>query len=117
MAEQPGAHSAERQYAFAVALTIYSALKQTPKGRTTAKRQEKSVKTKELHFPLDENNYIEFLESILEKHGKTQYKVSSMQWFSFKYIVPKIKRYDPPIFPVAGLTNFYLVSVQARQWM
>ena len=69
MLDQPNAHP-ERDYAFTVALTVYSGLKQSSKGKgTTTKQQEKSVKTKELHFSLNNNNYIEFLESILEKHS------------------------------------------------
>ena len=82
-----------RQYAFTVALTVYAALKQSAKGKSTAKRQEKSVKTKELLFPLNEDNYVKFLESVLEKHGQTQYKVSKKQWFSFKFTMAKMKGY------------------------
>ena len=94
MLDQPNAHP-ERDYAFTVALTVYSGLKQSSKGKgTTTKQQEKSVKTKELHFSLNNNNYIEFLESILEKHSQTQYKVSHKQQFLFKYAMPKIKKYD-----------------------
>ena len=86
---------AERQYAFTVALTVYSALKQSSKSKsTTTKRQEKSIKTKELFFPLNKDNYIEFLGSILEKHGQTQYRVSSKQRFLFKFTMPKTKRYN-----------------------
>ena len=93
MSEQPETSSANRQYAFAITLTVYSPLKQPSKGgKTVSKQLEKSVKMKQLLFSLDEANYIEFLESVLKKHGKTQYKVSSKQWFSFKYITPKMKR-------------------------
>lgn len=81
----------EKNYAFTVALTVYSALKQSSKGKSTVKKQEKSVKTKELLFQLNEDNYVEFLESILEKHGRTQYKVSNKHRFSFKFT--KTKRY------------------------
>ncbi|KAG6370349.1 hypothetical protein JVT61DRAFT_12157 [Boletus reticuloceps] len=83
--------STEKQYAFTVALTVYSMLKQSSKGKSTAKKQEKSVKTKELLFPLNEDNYIEFLESILEKHGQTQFKVSKKHRFSFKFTMAKTK--------------------------
>ncbi|KIK73909.1 hypothetical protein PAXRUDRAFT_150104 [Paxillus rubicundulus Ve08.2h10] len=61
--------------------------------KSTTKQQEKSLKTKELLFPLNKDNYIEFLENILKKHGQTQYKVSSKQQFSFKFTLPKTKRY------------------------
>ena len=86
---------AERQYAFTVALTVYSALKQSSKSKsTTTKWQEKSIKTKELFFLLNKDNYIKFLGRILEKHGQTQYRVSSKQWFSFKFTMPMTKRYN-----------------------
>ena len=55
-----------------IALTVYSLLKQPSKGgKTVSKQLEKYVKTKQQLFSLDEADYIEFLESILEKHGKT----------------------------------------------
>ena len=89
MLDQPNAHP-ERDYAFTVALTVYFGLKQSSKGKgTTTKWQEKSVKTEELHFSLNDDNYIEFLESILEKHSQTQYKVSHKQQFSFRYTMPR----------------------------
>ncbi|KIK73595.1 hypothetical protein PAXRUDRAFT_178013 [Paxillus rubicundulus Ve08.2h10] len=86
MSDQP----AKRQYAFTVALTVYSTLKQS-KGKSTTKWQEKPVKTKEMLFPLNENNYVEFLESVLEKHSQTKYRVSCKQRFSFKFTMPKTK--------------------------
>lgn len=120
MFEQPGlgAQSTERQYAFAVALAVYSTFKQLSKARaTTVKWQEKSIKTKELLFPLNKTNYIDFLESMLEKHGKAQYKVSSKQWYSFKYIILKTKRFDFSYSQSPNLTKFYLASVShVRQW-
>ena len=96
MSEQSQALEPERQYyAFAMALTIYSKLKKSNlKGKTSTKHEEKSVKTKKLLFALEENNYLKFLEGILKKHEKKQYKVSSKQQFSFKFIASKIKGYD-----------------------
>ena len=95
-----------QHYPFAVALTVYSKLKQlTSKGRASTKREEKSVKTKELLFALKENNYLEFLEGILEKHEKRQYKVSSKQCFSFKFIAPKAKRFDAIFSPFASSSH------------
>ena len=101
-----------------MALTVYLTIKQSSKAEvTTAKQQEKSIKTKKLLFPLDETNYIHFLESMLEKHGKAQYKVSSKQWYSFKYIILKTKRFDFSYSQSPNLTKFYLASVShVRQW-
>ncbi|KAG6377874.1 hypothetical protein JVT61DRAFT_14660 [Boletus reticuloceps] len=99
--QSASAQPAEKDYAFTVALTVYSALKQLSKGKSVAKRQEKTVKTKQLAFSLNEGNYIEFLESILEKHGQTQFKVSRKQFFSFKFTMPKMKKYMPKVFSVA----------------
>ena len=84
----------ERQHVFAVTLTVYSTPKQSKGGNTT--KQEKSLKTKELFFTLKESNYVEFLLGILEKHGKTQYKVTNKQCFPFKFIMPKTKGYSTP---------------------
>ena len=36
---------------------------------------------KELVFHIDENNYIDFLQSILEKHGQGHFKVSEKKHF------------------------------------
>ena len=60
---------AEKNYAFMVILTVYSALKQPSKGKSTVKKQKKSMKMKELLFQLNEVNYIEFLESICYSMG------------------------------------------------
>ena len=60
---------AEKNYAFMVILTVYSALKQPSKGKSTIKKQKKSMKMKELLFQLNEVNYIEFLESICYSMG------------------------------------------------
>ena len=83
----------EKNYAFTIALTVYSALKQSSKSKSAVKKQEKSVKMKELLFQLNEDNYIEFLENILEKHSQTQYKSLNKYWFLFKFTMVKMKRY------------------------
>ena len=113
------AQSAERQYAFAVAFTVYSTLKQSSKARaTTTKQQEKSIKIKNLLFLLNKTNYIESLKNMLEEHGKARYKVSDKQQFSFEYIILKTKRFDFSYFQLSSLMKFYLVSMlQMRQWM
>ncbi|KAF8132039.1 hypothetical protein EV363DRAFT_1480092 [Boletus edulis] len=109
MSDQPTMSNEPRDYAFTVALTVYSALKQSSssKGKTTAaKRQEKSIKTKELVFPLGEENYVDFLESILEKHGQTQYKVSHKQSFPFKFTMPKIKNQRAEAMDVDNVSDY-----------
>lgn len=69
--------------------------------------------TREVHqdqgvtFFLNEDNYLEFLESILDKHGQTQYKFSPKQWFSFKFTMPKLKKYIIALFSVQNLTTSF----------
>jgi len=54
-------------------------------------KEEKLVKVKELPFAINEGNYINFLTSLLEKHGQEQYKVLEKCCFPFKYVLPKSK--------------------------
>ncbi|KAI6044130.1 hypothetical protein EDC04DRAFT_2599716 [Pisolithus marmoratus] len=68
-------HESERWHAFTVALTVYSRLKKTMKGKASALKEVKSIKMKELLFSLRDDNYLMFLQSVLEKHGQDQYKV------------------------------------------
>ena len=82
-------------YAFAVSLTVYSLIKKkTPRCKAAVSKEEKSVKVnlKELQFSIDNTNYLDFLQSILDKHGQDQYMLSVKKQFSFKYIPPKMKR-------------------------
>ncbi|KAI6025200.1 hypothetical protein BKA83DRAFT_4491946 [Pisolithus microcarpus] len=81
----------EKQFSFAVALTVYSNLKKKMKGKASASKEVKSVKTKELLFPLRDSNYLGFLQSLLEKHGQDQYVVSDRRWYPFKFVPPKAK--------------------------
>ncbi|KIK13183.1 hypothetical protein PISMIDRAFT_119385 [Pisolithus microcarpus 441] len=81
----------EKQFSFAVALTVYSNLKKKTKGKASAAKEVKSVKTKELLFPLRDNNYLGFLQSLLEKHGQDQYIVSDRRRYPFKFVPPKAK--------------------------
>ncbi|KAI6041844.1 hypothetical protein EDC04DRAFT_2892540 [Pisolithus marmoratus] len=81
----------EKQYAFTIALTVYSSLKKNMKGKASALKDVKPVKTKELFFPLQDDNYLLFLQSILEKHGQDQYKVSVHKCYPFKFVPPKVK--------------------------
>ncbi|KIK20243.1 hypothetical protein PISMIDRAFT_13136 [Pisolithus microcarpus 441] len=46
---------------------------------------------KELLFVPDDSNYLEFLHSILHKHGLTNYQVTEKKHFPLKYIPPKVK--------------------------
>jgi len=50
----------EDEHAFSVSLTVYSKIKKVTKGKTTSK-EEKSIKTKELVFPINESNHLDFL--------------------------------------------------------
>ncbi|KAI6041786.1 hypothetical protein EDC04DRAFT_2892670 [Pisolithus marmoratus] len=84
-------HESERWHAFTVALTVYSRLKKTMKGKASASKEVKSIKTKELLFSLRDNNYLMFLQSILEKHGQDQYKVLGHGRYPFKLVPPKAK--------------------------
>ncbi|KAI6022829.1 hypothetical protein BKA83DRAFT_11121 [Pisolithus microcarpus] len=83
----------EKQFSFAVALTVYSNLKKKTKGKASASKEVKSVKTKELLFPLRDSNYLGFLQSLLEKHRQDQYVVSDRRWYEypFKFMPPKAK--------------------------
>ncbi|KAI6019129.1 hypothetical protein EDC04DRAFT_2901868 [Pisolithus marmoratus] len=81
----------EKQFSFAVSLTVYSNLKKKTKGKASAAKEVKSVKTKELLFLLRDNNYLGFLQSLLEKHRQDQYMVSDRRWYPFKFMPPKAK--------------------------
>jgi hypothetical protein len=90
----------EKAHIFNVSLTVYSLLKKKASrgvlsrvktSASTAVKEEKSVKVKELVFSIDNNNYISFLTSLLEKHGQEQYKVSADRCFPFKYLPPGVK--------------------------
>ncbi|KAF8546341.1 hypothetical protein OG21DRAFT_1491311, partial [Imleria badia] len=67
----------EKVHTFNVSLTVYTLLKKAA-SRDTRKvatvKEEKLVKVKELPFAINEDNYIDFLTSLLEKHGQEQYK-------------------------------------------
>ncbi|KAI5980479.1 hypothetical protein EDC04DRAFT_2917958 [Pisolithus marmoratus] len=81
----------EKQFSFAVTLTVYSNLKKKMKGKASAAKEVKSVKTKELLFPLRDSNYLRFLQSLLEKHRQDQYMVSDRRQYPFKFMPPKAK--------------------------
>ena len=84
----------EKVYTFNVSPTIYTLLKKTAtRGtrRVATMKEEKLVKVKELPFAINEGNYINFLTSLLEKHGQEQYKVLEKCCFPFKYVPPKLK--------------------------
>lgn len=80
-----------KPHTFNLSLTVYSLLKKkTTRGTHKASTlgEEKTTKVKELHFGIDDNNYIDFLTSLLEKHGQEQYKVSWECHFPFKCVPP-----------------------------
>jgi hypothetical protein len=93
MPASPTLSDSDMAYTFAVSLTVYSFIKKkTAKGKVAAPKEEKSVKVKELQFSIDDTNYLDFLQSILDKHGQDQFMLSAKTQFSFKYIPPKAKR-------------------------
>ncbi|KAI6043636.1 hypothetical protein EDC04DRAFT_2600087 [Pisolithus marmoratus] len=76
---------------FSIFLTVYSKIRKTSaRGKTTLK-EEKSTKMKELCFVADNSNYLEFLQSILIKHGLESYEVTEKRHFPLKYIPPKAR--------------------------
>ena len=96
----------EKAHSFAVVLTVYV----SKKNKSKTVKEEKSTKTKELVFRIDENNYIDFLQSILKKHGQGHFKVSEKKHFPFKFVPPKAKRsvcYFPPTFADFNLVTTY----------
>ncbi|KAI6037475.1 hypothetical protein EDC04DRAFT_2897425 [Pisolithus marmoratus] len=75
-----------------VTLTVYSNLKKkTQKGKVSTAKEVKSMKMKELLFPLRDDNYLSFLQSLLKKHGQDQFKVSERKCYPFKFMLPKVK--------------------------
>jgi hypothetical protein len=77
---------------YSIALMVYSVLKKKGKSKLSVTKEEKSVKTKELVFAVNNSSYIDFLQSILDKHGQAQYKASTKKWFPFKFVLPKAKK-------------------------
>jgi len=90
MSQSPPPGDNDDLQSFSVSLTVYSKVKKTTRGKMTSK-EEKSTKMKELLFVLDDSNYLEFLHSILLKHGLENYQVSDKKHFPLKYIPPKTK--------------------------
>ncbi|KAI9464257.1 hypothetical protein HD554DRAFT_2316030, partial [Boletus coccyginus] len=79
-------------HTFTISLTVYSLIKKkTAKGKAAAPKEAKAVKVKELQFLVDDTNYLNFLQSILDKHGQDQYRLSAKKQFAFKYIPLKTK--------------------------
>ena len=66
----PTSSDSDMVYTFAIALTVYSFIKKkTAKGKAAALKEEKAIKVKELQFSINNMNYLDFLQSILDKHG------------------------------------------------
>ena len=72
----------EDQQAFSIFLTVYLKVK-------------KLVKIKELFFAIKLSNlgYIDFLKSMLQKHGQEDYEVTKKKHYPFWYTLPKVKGY------------------------
>ncbi|KAF9225778.1 hypothetical protein BS17DRAFT_777671 [Gyrodon lividus] len=63
-------------------------------GTTTSKsktKETKSTKVKEITLMLSASNYLDFLTTMLAKHGKDKYKVTEKKTYSFKYLLPLAK--------------------------
>ncbi|KIJ21121.1 hypothetical protein PAXINDRAFT_6893 [Paxillus involutus ATCC 200175] len=90
MSSPPPSCDSERENIFSISLTVYAAVKKTVKGKVTTK-EEKSVKTKELLIAISDSNYIDFLQSVLAKHGQDQYKIMERKRYPIKYVPPKAK--------------------------
>lgn len=91
MSSPPPSCDSERENIFSISLTVYAAVKKTVKGKVTTK-EEKSVKTKELLIAISDSNYVDFLQSVLAKHGQDQYKIMERKRYPIKYVPPKAKR-------------------------
>ncbi|KIO07109.1 hypothetical protein M404DRAFT_137821, partial [Pisolithus tinctorius Marx 270] len=76
---------AEKLHSFMILLSVYGP-KKKEKGKTTPKA---TMKTKELTFAVNDTNYLNFLQHVLDKHGLGQYRVSSSKHFPFKFVLPK----------------------------
>ncbi|KIO01833.1 hypothetical protein M404DRAFT_149000, partial [Pisolithus tinctorius Marx 270] len=72
---------------FTISLSVYGP-KKKEKGKTTPKA---TMKTKELTFAVNNTNYLDILQHVLDKHGQGQYRVSSSKHFPFKLVPPKVQ--------------------------
>ncbi|KIO10419.1 hypothetical protein M404DRAFT_129759 [Pisolithus tinctorius Marx 270] len=78
---------AEKLHSFTISLSVYGP-KKKEKGKTAPKA---TMKTKELTFAVNDTNYLDFLQHVLDKHGQGQYRVSSSKHFPFKFVPPKAR--------------------------
>ncbi|KIO15009.1 hypothetical protein M404DRAFT_17863 [Pisolithus tinctorius Marx 270] len=77
----------EKLHSFTILLSVYGP-KKKEKGKTTPKA---TMKKKELTFAVNDTNYLDFLQHVLDKHGQGQYRVSSSKHFPFKFVLPKVQ--------------------------
>ncbi|KAG9309093.1 hypothetical protein JVU11DRAFT_10976 [Chiua virens] len=82
----------EDEQAFSISLTVYLKVKKVLWGKSTSK-EEKSVKTKELSFAIKPSNAgcVNFLMSMLQKHGQDDYMVTEKKHYPFQYTLLKVK--------------------------
>ncbi|KIO01842.1 hypothetical protein M404DRAFT_89195, partial [Pisolithus tinctorius Marx 270] len=78
---------AEKLHSFTILLSVHGP-KKKEKGKTAPKA---TMKTKELTFAVNNTNYLNFLQHVLDKHGQGQYRVSSSKHFPFKFVPPKAR--------------------------
>lgn len=84
--------SSEVEQVFSISLIVYSKVKKMLRGKSALK-EEKTMKTKELSFAIQSLNYVDFLRSMLQKHGQEDYEVTAKKHYPFRYTLPKTKGY------------------------
>jgi hypothetical protein len=103
-------HSEEpEERSFSVTLTVYSTVKKKTKGKssTAATKEEKSLKRKELLFAVNDGNYLEFLQSILEKVNTKSHRGSAFHsnlWrsrvlYTRDFLIPRIPQISLMLWP------------------
>ncbi|KIO00526.1 hypothetical protein M404DRAFT_40300, partial [Pisolithus tinctorius Marx 270] len=65
-----------------------------------------TMETKVLTFDINDTNYLNFLQHVLDKHGQGQYRVSSSKHLPFKFVPPKVwSAHTSPVPPPATPTH------------
>ena len=105
----------EDEQVFSTFLTVYLKVKKLLWGKSTLK-EEKLVKIKEFFFVIKLSNlgYIDFLKSMLQKHGQEDYEVTKKSTTHFDILYPKWKG-TFMYFLVIQLE--WLANGNSRQWV
>ena len=83
----PAPRPTETVYTFAINLYFYEVTK-PPRAKLPWWQGGEEDKNKELKISLNDNNYLAFLHSLLEKHGQDQYKFFSLHLLMLHFILP-----------------------------